>query len=118
MLKAVLRTALTLAILSWLLPTVNLVNITTLIIASIVISLLFGLAKPILNLLFLPINFVTLGLFSSLLNVFLLWTAIYLVPGFEVEPMAIFGVNLSQFWTLVVVSFLLGFIQSIIKVII
>jgi len=118
MLKAILRTALTLAILAWLLPTVNLVDITTLIIASIVISLLFGLAKPVLNLLFLPINFVTLGLFSSLLNVFLLWIAIYLVPGFEIEPMAIFGVNLSQFWTLVVVSFLLGFIQSIIKVVI
>jgi putative membrane protein len=118
MIKALLRTALSLVILSWLLPTVDLPSITTLILASIVVSLLFGLVKPVLQLLFLPINFVTLGLFSSLLNAFLLWIAMYLVPGFIIEPMSIFGVNLSQFWTLVLVSFLLGFVQSLIKVVI
>ena len=116
MLKALFRTALTLVILAWLLPTVDVTSITTLILASIVMSLLFGLIRPVLQLLFLPVNVVTLGLFSAVINVFLLWTATYIVPGFVIEPMAIFVTDLSQFWTLVVVSFLLGFIQSFVKV--
>ena len=115
MLKALFRTALTLVILAWLLPTVDVTSITTLILASIVMSLLFGLIRPVLQLLFLPVNVVTLGLFSAVINVFLLWTATYIVPGFVIEPMAIFGTDLSQFWTFVVVSFLQGFIQSFVK---
>lgn len=117
MLKAILRTAVTIVLLAWLLPTVDITGVTTLILASIVLSLLFGLVRPVLQLLFLPVNVVTLGLFSAVLNVFLLWTATYIVPGFVIEPMAIFGVDLSQFWTLVVVSVLLGFIQSFVKVV-
>lgn len=116
MLKHLFRTALTLVILAWLLPTVNITSITTLVLATIALVVLFSLVKPILSLLFLPINFVTLGLFSGLLNVALLWLATYLVPGFIIEPMAVFGINLTQFWTLVVVSFMIGFINSIIKV--
>lgn len=117
MLKAIFTTALSLVLLAWLVPTVNLAGITSLILASIVASLLFGLVKPILNLLFLPINFVTLGVFSAILNVFLLWITIYLVPGLEISPMSIFGYDLSQFWTLMVISLLLGIIQSTVRAI-
>jgi putative membrane protein len=113
--KALLRTAITLALLAWLLPTVDFLSWTTLILASIVLSLLFGVVRPILKLLFLPINIVTLGLFSGLITVFLLWLSTYLVPGFIIQPMAVFGLVLNQFWTLVVISFLIGFTQSLVK---
>jgi putative membrane protein len=114
-LKSLLRTLITLGLLAWLLPTVDFLSWTTLILASIVLTVLFGVVRPILKLLFLPINIVTLGLFSAFITVFLLWLSTYLVPGFIIQPMAIFGLALNQFWTLVVISFLIGFTQSVVR---
>jgi putative membrane protein len=79
-----------------------------------VLTLLQKVAKPVLNLLFLPVNLVTLGLFSLVINVALLWLATYLVPGFEIQSMVIAGVELNQFFSLLVVSFLISFLQSFI----
>ena len=115
MLKAIISTALTLFLLAYFLPTVSYMNWTTLIIASIVLTLLTTFAKPILNILFLPVNIVTLGLFSLVVNVFLLWLATYLVPGFNIEPMTILGARLNEFMSLLVVSFLIGFVQNLIR---
>ncbi|MBP7842482.1 phage holin family protein [Candidatus Woesebacteria bacterium] len=115
MLRAILITAFSLGILSWALPTVGFSSLVTLIIASIVITILYSLVRPVLKLLFLPINIITLGLFSGFINIFLLWLATYLVPGFHIQEMIVFGTHLSQFWSLVFVSILLGFVHSTIS---
>jgi len=82
LLKPFIITVATIFILAYALPTVNYLDFTTLIIAGLVLTLLQKVARPVLNLLFLPINLVTLGLFSMVINVALLWLATYLVPGF------------------------------------
>lgn len=115
MIKSVLATGVTLAILAWALPTVRFSSFVTLIIASLVVTFLFTLVRPVLKILFLPVNIITLGLFSGLINIFLLWLSTYLVPGFHIQNMVIYGSHLNQFWSLVLVSFLLGFIHSILK---
>lgn len=115
MLRAILITAFTLGVLAWALPTVGFSSITTLIIASLVLTILYSLVRPVLKLLFLPINIITLGLFSGIINIFLLWLATYLVPGFHIQEMVVFGTHLTQFWSLVFVSILLGFVHSIIS---
>ncbi len=118
MFRPIVRTALVLLILAWLLPTVGIYNWVTLLIASIVITILFGLIKPILHILLLPINIVTLGFFSAVINTILLYVAMYLVPGFSITPMEVFGVYLNQFLSIMFISFLLGFMMSIAKKII
>ncbi|MCB9813697.1 MAG: phage holin family protein [Pseudomonadales bacterium] len=115
MFRAVIITGITLAILSWALPTIGFNSLFSLIIASIVLTILYSLVRPILKILFLPVNVVTLGLFSGVINVFLLWLSTYLVPGFHIQNMIIYGTHLGQFWSLIFVSFLIGFIHSIIK---
>lgn len=115
MLRSILITAFTLGVLAWALPTVGFTSLTTLIIASLVLTILYSLVRPILKLLFLPINIITLGLFSGIINIFLLWLATYLVPGFHIQEMVLFGTQLSQFWSLVFVSILLGFVHSAIS---
>ncbi len=115
MLRALLRTAVTLALLAWIFPTVSIASWTTLLFASIVLSLLFAVVAPILKLLFLPVTIVTLGLFAALINVFLLWLVTYLVPGFAIEPMILFGVRLGELMSLVVIAVSIGFLQSLIK---
>ena len=112
LLKPIVVTALSLVILAWALPTVSYGNFTTLIITSIVLLLLQKIARPVLSLLLLPINIVTLGLFSGVLNVLLMWFATAVVPGFHIEPMVVFGYHLNYFFSLLVVSFLISFLQS------
>lgn len=116
MLKAILRTALTLVILAFFLPTVTFMNWTTLLFASVVLALLMKVARPILKILFLPINIVTLGLFSWVINVFLLWLVTFLVPGFDIEPMIFLGIHLSPFMSLLLVSFFISIIQSFVSI--
>ena len=115
MIRAVVITAISLGILAWLLPTVTFANWITVLIASVVLTILYAVIGPILKILFLPINLVTLGLFSGLINIFLLWLATYLVPGFAIQEMVLFGVQLTAFWSLVVVALAIGFIHSLLS---
>lgn len=114
LLKPLIVTGVTLFLLAWILPSINYLDWTTLVLASVVLTLLQKIARPILNLLFLPINIVTLGVFSVFINMALLWLATYLVPGFQIQAMTLMGVALNDFWTLLVVSMLIGFLQGVV----
>ncbi len=59
------------------------------IVGAVVIGALNILIKPIIIVLTLPINIVTLGLFTLVINAFLVWLASLIVPGFGV----------ATFWT-------------------
>lgn len=110
--KAVLSSIITIAILAWFFPNINYGNSVTLIIAGIVLTLLEKLLRPVLKILFLPINVVTLGLFSLVINVFILYLATYLVPGFEINNVIILGIHLNQFFSLLLASAMIGFLQG------
>lgn len=57
--------------------------------AALVASLVWGLVnaviRPVVNILTLPINILTVGLFSLVVNGFLLWLVADVVYGFTVE---------------------------------
>ena len=54
--------------------------------AAVVLSLLNAVLRPVLILLTLPINFLTLGLFVLVINAFLLWlTSVILHGGFVIH---------------------------------
>jgi putative membrane protein len=115
MIRSLLITAITIAILAWAIPTISYMNIVTLLLASLVLTLLQKIAKPVLKLLFLPINIVTLGLFSLVINVFLLWLATFLVPGFQIQPMVLSGIALGEFGSLLLVSVIISVTQNILS---
>lgn len=73
-------------------------TITTALIVALVMSFLNTFVKPILKLLSLPITILTLGLFSLVINVVIVYLCDYLVDGFKVsgfiQPL-IFGFALS-----------------------
>lgn len=117
LLKPLFATFLSLFVLALLLPTVSYLDWATLLIAAIVLTLLNSFAKPILSIIFLPFTIITLGLFSLVINVLVLWLADYLVPGFSIAATTIAGIDLGQFGTLLVVSLLLSFVRSIIEMV-
>lgn len=57
----------------------------TAIIVALVMSILNTFVRPILSLISLPITFLTLGLFSLVISVCMVYVCDYLVDGFRVE---------------------------------
>jgi putative membrane protein len=112
LIKASLGSILTIAILTWFFPNINYNSSITLIVAGVVLTLLEKLVRPVLKILFLPINIVTLGLFSLIINVFILYIATYLVPGFVISNVIIFGIHFNQFFSLLLASSLIGALQG------
>ena len=55
------------------------------IIASFILVLVNVLLKPIILLFTLPLNILTLGLFTVIINAALFWLALSLTPGIEVQ---------------------------------
>ena len=117
-LRPVIVSGLTLYLLAFIFPTINLKNTTALVLASFVLTILQKFIRPILKLIFLPINVVTLGLFSVILNIFLLWLLTYLVPGFQIQAMMIGDLALNQWMSLLLVSAIISLVQSLLSIIV
>lgn len=104
-------------LLKWLVNTVSLfavVNIisgitvtswVSVVAAALVLGLLNAFLRPLILLLTLPVNILTLGLFTLLINAFMFYLASVLVKGFEISDFghAFLGAILFS-----IVSFLLN----------
>ena len=80
-----LITALGLLVVDIIVPGVAIATFPAALIAALSIGLVNGFVKPILSLLSLPITFLTLGVFSLVVNGICFWLASLLVPGFSVH---------------------------------
>ena len=88
MLKMIIRWvvfALMIMLVGWLTPGLTIANFLTAMIAVIVIALINAFIKPVILMLTLPLNLVTLGLFTIVINALLFMFTAYIVPGVEVE---------------------------------
>lgn len=85
-----LATALSLLVVDLVVPGVDLANFPAAIIAALAIGLINSSVKPILSALSMPLNFLTLGLFSFVVNGLCFWLAAVLVPGFVVRGIVAF----------------------------
>lgn len=118
MLKSVLMNFVAIFILNWLLPVIHYNNWVTLFIISVVLALLSATLKPILQLLFLPLNIITLGIFGWLINGAVLGLALFIVPGVSIQPLTVLGVQLGLVISLMVLAFLISAIKQLIDTII
>jgi len=85
-----LATALSLLIVDLVVPGVNIANFPAAIIAAVVIGLVNGSVRPVLSTLSLPLNFLTFGAFSLVVNGLCFSLAAALVPGFSVHGILAF----------------------------
>jgi len=83
---------------SYILPGVSLAGFWTAVLVALVLGIIMAVIKPILVVLTLPINIVTLGLFTLVINAVLILLASSLIPGFAVDG----------FWTAVLFSIILS----------
>lgn len=66
---------------------------------ALILALANAFIKPILKLLFSPLILLTLGLFTIVINIFMVWLAAYFAPELSIAGIA------AYFWTMVVISF-------------
>ena len=89
-----LVSALAIGIAAYLIPGIEVTLVGALVLA-VVLGIINVFLKPVINLLTLPINVVTLGLFSLVVNALLIMLAGMIVPGFTVDgfwPAFFFGI--------------------------
>ncbi len=70
---------------SWVVPGIEVSSFLNAMFVVVIIALINTFIKPFLQIITLPINILTLGLFSLVINALLLMLAGYITPGFEVE---------------------------------
>lgn len=89
-LLTILATALSLLVVDIIFPGVNLANFPAAIIAAVVIGIVNAGVRPVIALLSLPLNILSLGAFSLVVNGFCFWLASAFVPGFRVAGLLSF----------------------------
>jgi putative membrane protein len=87
--------------LPYLMHSVTVTNVTTALIAALVLGLVNTLIRPLLVLLTLPVTLVSMGLFILVINAFLFWMVAHWIEGFEV----------AGFWS----AFLAAILYSVIS---
>ena len=77
----------TLAVLitSYLLPGINLKGFTTALLVALVLGVINAVIRPVIIILTLPINILTLGLFTLVINALMVLLVAAIVPGFAVR---------------------------------
>jgi putative membrane protein len=100
LLRWVVLTAAVLAA-SWLLDGIRVDGMVSAMLAAATLGLLNAFLRPLLILLTLPLNIVTLGLFTFLINALMLKIVSELIPGFTVHG----------FWTAVIGALIIGLVS-------
>lgn len=99
--------AISLAVAAWTIQGITIANGWALLFAALVVGLLNAFIRPILILLTLPLNILSLGLFTFVINAVMILLTATLVPGFNVNG---FGAALLAAIVMSVVSFVLNII--------
>lgn len=100
-------------------------DLTTYFFGGIVLSILFLIVKPILSILTLPLNIITLGFFSFLINAIILYLLTILVTnisiseflfkGFAFAGFVVPSVHVNNFFAFIASSISLSFIVGFLK---
>lgn len=100
-------------------------GIKSLFIGGVAFMLINFLLVPLLKILFLPLNLLTLGLFAWITNVLALYALTTIVSDFQLIPYTFQGINyngltlpayeLSTFLVAIVASFVIGIITQFLQ---
>lgn len=77
--------ALALIVVASIVPGFGVESLYTALIAALILGLVNALVRPLFFILTLPITILTLGLFTFVINAFMIWLVSTIVKGFQVE---------------------------------
>lgn len=83
---------------TYLVPGVSIQSFPYAFVAALILALVNALIRPLLLLLSLPVNILTLGLFTLIVNALMFWLAASISPGFRVDGFAAAFWGALVFW--------------------
>ncbi|MDO8499754.1 MAG: phage holin family protein [bacterium] len=104
-----LLVACTLMLVTYYVPGIFVRDIWVALIAALVLGLVNTLIRPVLLILTLPINILTVGLFTLVINALMFWLASAFVSGFFVAGFV------PAFWGALIVSVVSWFVNSLLS---
>jgi len=104
-----LLNTLVLILVAWITPGIMFSSFWSALITSAVLGLINALIRPLIILLTLPINILTLGLFTLVINALMFWLASTIVKGFEIENFTAAFIGALVYMVIVM---LLNFLES------
>ena len=83
---------------AYLVPGVRVANLWSALVAALIIGLVNALIRPLILLLTLPVNILTLGLFTLVVNALMFWLASSIAKGFDVANFKAAFLGALVFW--------------------
>ena len=99
--------ALAIMLIAWLIPGISVSGFVAALIVVLIIGLVNVLIRPLVELISLPLNVLTLGIFSLVINTLLFLLVARFSPGFEIDGFW------SGFFGALILSFLTPIIDKI-----
>ncbi|MBU2542834.1 phage holin family protein [Patescibacteria group bacterium] len=99
----------TLLLLAYYLPGMEVSGWYSALITALVLGLVNAVLKPILLVLTLPVNILTLGLFTFVINALLFWFVASFIKGFDVAGF------MPAFWGALILSVVSWFVSGLLK---
>lgn len=97
-----LVSAIVIMIAGYIIPGVEVEGFNVAIVVALILGILNAFVRPILGLITLPITILTLGLFSFVLNAFMIWIASLVVTGFD----------LANFWAALLMALFVAVVYA------
>ena len=104
----ILNALVLMAVAAWV-PGFEVASFYSALIAALILGLVNALLKPLLIILTLPINVVTLGLFTFVINAFMLMLVSSIVKGFDIDS---FGTALIGALVMALLGWAINLIKS------
>ena len=96
--------ALSIMLVAWIVPGIYIRNFGSALLVAVVMALVNAFIKPLIMFISLPINFLTLGIFTFVINALLFFLVGKITPDFEVE----------NFWAALLGSLLLSLLAILV----
>ena len=102
--------ALALMLVAYILPNIELEGFYIALVTALILGLINAVIRPFLLLITLPINILTLGLFTFVLNALLFWFVASFIDGFEVAGFwaAFFGALIFSIISAIATNLIIG----------
>ncbi len=90
--------ALAVMVTAYVVPGIAVASFWSALVAALVIGIVNALVRPVLLILTLPINILTLGVFTLIINALMFWLASSIVKGFDVVNFTAAFFGALAFW--------------------
>lgn len=92
---------------AWVIPGITVSGFIAALIVVVIMSIVNLLIRPIIQFISLPLNVITLGLFSLVINAFLFLLIVKFSPGFQIDGFW------SGFWGAIILSIFTPLIDKV-----